>query len=557
MNKQLNLKSLTLISGHLLFVILFFFSAWFWKERQAFDAAHYLLEIILRKSFFIAHYRPIGFVSQILPVMGVWMGLPLKVLMLLYSVGDVLYYYLIFLLIRLYFKNEHATLWFFIIYLSTLAYSFFCPVTELIQGLVLLPVVYCLLEKGTTGSKFFIYALTLLIIFSHPLLFIPLGALFAFYLIKENKLKKQWGLCLFFLVLLVLKFLTLDKYDSQKTFYPVVYNDYGNLKNILDFNYLTVFFKMLFVNYAILFFLFGWSCFILVNRKDFRLLLIYLGSVFGFLLIIICTHHFEHISNYSERMLLPLPCLVALPIGLMGSNKNESNVQLFSLIVFFGFFLFRLSVIFEAGQEFVLRNEQMKRIIDVSRLMGSQKVIADENLLEQLPFANTGWCYSIESMLLSAIDGPDKVVSIAMQHEHIDRIKQLGSNLSNQDWIKWTEFILPDDSLPKNYFSFQPQPYTPLLGDSISATVLKNITVKINNAPLQMFHNDAFIDVYFESNGSTIRIPKNTAIRMRYTDKEFLFYLYCDITKNVPQRIPFPDTTIPTNEIMLDIVAVQ
>jgi hypothetical protein len=413
------------------------------------------------------------------------------------------------------------------------------------------------LEKGTTGSKFFIYALTLLIIFSHPLLFIPLGALFAFYLIKENKLKKQWGLCLFFLVLLVLKFLTLDKYDSQKTFYPVVYNDYGNLKNILDFNYLTVFFKMLFVNYAILFFLFGWSCFILVNRKDFRLLLIYLGSVFGFLLIIICTHHFEHISNYSERMLLPLPCLVALPIGLMGSNKNESNVQLFSFIVFFGFFLFRLSVIFEAGQEFVLRNEQMKRIIDVSRLMGSQKVIADENLLEQLPFANTGWCYSIESMLLSAIDGPDKVVSIAMQHEHIDRIKQLGSNLSNQDWIKWTEFILPDDSLPKNYFSFQPQPYIPLLGDSISATALKNITVKINNAPLQMFHNEAFIDVYFESNSSSISIPKNTAIRMRYTDKEVLFYLYCDIAKNVPQRIPIPDATIPTNEIKLDLVAVQ
>jgi hypothetical protein len=160
-------------------------------------------------------------------------------------------------------------------------------------------------------------------------------------------------------------------------------------------------------------------------------------------------------------------------------------------------------------------------------------------------------------MLLSAIDGPDKVVSIAMQHEHIDRIKQLGSNLSNQDWIKWTEFILPDDSLPKNYFSFQPQPYNPLLGDSISATALKNITVKINNAPLQMFHNEAFMDVYFGCNDSTIRIPKNTAIRMRYTDKEFLFYLYCNIAKNVPQRIPFPDATIPTNEIKLDIVAVQ
>jgi hypothetical protein len=62
---------------------------------------------------------------------------------------------------------------------------------------------------------------------------------------------------------------------------------------------------------------------------------------------------------------------------------------------------------------------------------------------------------------------------------------------------------------------------------------------------------------FFESNSYLNRIPKNTAIRKRYTDKEFLFYLYCDIAKNVPQRIPFPDATIPTNEIKLDLVAVQ
>ncbi|MFM7014852.1 MAG: hypothetical protein ACKOX3_00855, partial [Bacteroidota bacterium] len=109
MNKLFNLKSIVLIGGHLLFAIVFFFSLNFWKERQAFDAAHYLLEIILRKSFFIAHARPLGFVSQILPVIGVWAGIPLKWLMVLYSFGDVLYYYSIFLLLILYFKNERAT----------------------------------------------------------------------------------------------------------------------------------------------------------------------------------------------------------------------------------------------------------------------------------------------------------------------------------------------------------------------------------------------------------------------------------------------------------------
>jgi len=554
MNKPFNLKSPVFIGGHLLFAILFFYSLLFWKERQAFDAAHYLLEIILRKSFFIAHFRPLGVVSQVLPVIGVWLCVPLKWLMILYSFGDVLYYYLIFLLLIIYFKNERASIWFFIVYLSTLAYSFYCPVTELLQGLVLLPVVYCLLEKGGGVSQIWIYVITLLIVFSHPLLFIPLGALLAFYFFRGKIEKKQWLLILWFVALLAVKFLTLDIYDSQKAFYPVVYNDYGNMNNITDVRYLISFFKMLFINYPVLFFLFGYSCFLIICQKAFPSLSVYVGSVFGFLLIIICTHHFEHISNYSERMLLPLPCLIALPIAFYELSNNKSKIRLFSFILLLGFFLFRLTQIYQSGQEFVLRNEQMRRIIDVSRLMGAQKVIADENLLEQLPFANTGWCYSIESMLLSAIDGPEKVVSIAMLHEHMDRIQQQGNEVSNKQWIKWTEFILPDDSLPSNYFSFKKQGYVPLLKASVTGELLKNVALKINKASLLLFHNEAFIDLSFLIKDSLMFLPKSTAIRMRYNNKETLFYLYCGVVQQVPQRIPLTDPTVDINSIQLDLI---
>ncbi len=554
MNKPFNIKSIVLVGGHLLFALLFFYSFLFWKERQAFDASHYLLEIILRKSFFIAHLRPLGVVSQILPVIGVWLSVPLGWLMVLYSVGDVLYYYLIFVLLIFYFKNERATLWFFIIYLSTLAYSFYCPVTELLQGLVLIPVVYCLMEKKSVGSQIWVYLLTFLILFSHPLLFIPLGALYAFCFFRNKLDKKQWYLALWFVVLLAVKFLTLDIYDSQKAFYPVVYNDYGNMNNITNIDYLISFFKMLFINYLILFFLFGWSIFLMILNKTTSSLLVYVGSVFGFLLIIICTHHFEHISNYSERMLLPLPCLVSMPIVFFEPKDNKSRIQLFSFMLLFGFFIFRLTQVYQAGQEFVLRKEQMKRIIDVSRLMGAQKVIADENLLEQLPYANTGWCYSIESMLLSAVDGPEKVVSIAMQHEHMDRIKEQGNEVSNKQWIKWTEFILPDDSLPANYFSFKQQNYVPLLKDSVSIELLKNVRLKINNAPQQTFHNEAFINVSFDLKDSLLFLPKSTAIRIRYNNLESFFYLYGPVSNYFPQQIPLPDPTIEPNSVQLDLI---
>jgi hypothetical protein len=96
-----------------------------------------------------------------------------------------------------------------------------------------------------------------------------------------------------------------------------------------------------------------------------------------------------------------------------------------------------------------------------------------------------------------------------------------------------------------------------LLSDSVPEAKLKNITIKINNAPLQMFHNEAFIDVDLISSVPFISIPKNTAIRMRYSDKEYLFYLYSGASQKIPQRIPLPDATISTNEITLDLVTVK
>lgn len=208
-------------------------------------------------------------------------------------------------------------------------------------------------------------------------------------------------------------------------------------------------------------------------------------------------------------------------------NISRLKIQQLSFVLLVMFFVFRLTQIYQVGHEFVLRNEQMKRIIDVSRLMGAQKVVADENLLEQLPFANTGWCYSIESMFLSAIDGPEKVVSIAMQHEHMDRIKQQGKEVSNGQWIKWTEFILPDDSLPANYFSFKQQNYVPLLNDSTSNKLLKNISLSIKNASKRFFHNEAFIDVSFGIKDSLMLLPNNAAVRIRYNEKE-TFFIYMD-----------------------------
>ena len=225
--------------GTVLFFILGILSLLFWKERQAYDAAHYLLEIIIRKNFFIAHQRPVGVVSQVLPLMGVYLGAPLSWLMKLYSIGDVLFYYLIFVWLTLSAKNYGAALTLLMSYFLTVCYSFYCPVTELLQGTALLPVMWVMLE---TVFRFRIMALLLimaLIIFSHPLLFIPTGIMLGWWW-DQQKDKNIMALMMAigFIVIAGLKLLLLDKYDYQKTYYPVVFNDYSNISNLADRNYL-------------------------------------------------------------------------------------------------------------------------------------------------------------------------------------------------------------------------------------------------------------------------------------------------------------------------------
>jgi hypothetical protein len=136
------------VAGQLFFLCLTLLSIYFWKERQAFDAAHYLFEIIDRKFFYVAHQRPIGIVSQILPLIGVWLHLPLKAIAILYSLGDIIWYYLLFLLMAYKLETRRGIICLLLILSLTIRYSFFCPVTELLQGLALLPVWLSLLGRS-------------------------------------------------------------------------------------------------------------------------------------------------------------------------------------------------------------------------------------------------------------------------------------------------------------------------------------------------------------------------------------------------------------------------
>jgi hypothetical protein len=490
------------IGGHIFFAILFAMSLYFWKERQAYDTSHYLLEIITRQNIFIAHQRPIGFVSQILPLIGVWLKLPMAVLMKLYSVGDVLYYYLLFLLTSRVLKNNPATLLIMLLVCITVAFSFYCPVTELLQGLALLAVWWALLYHPFRLRTTILIAIQAIIIFSHPLLFITVGfTIIWWWSLKKEKRQLATVIGISFLVITSLKLLLLDKYDYQKTYYPVVFNDYSNVNNLYDFNYILSFFNLLFNSYPLLFILATITLILLIIKKEIFKPIMYVLAIIAFGFIIIGTHRFVIISNYSERMLLPFALIICLPFCQQVFPIRNEVVKYFVLIVTSIFILFRVNIIRETALPYTLRLAQMTELIKQARNQNQQKVIAEENYLEQVPFANTGWCYSIESMILSAVDGKDSVVSIGMMDDHIKKVTARGDTINEEQWIKWAEEIRPVSELPLRYFRFKRSAYMPLRTTCTKRDLNENAyVVKLDTNLIQLDRHNAVAKVSITGN---------------------------------------------------------
>jgi hypothetical protein len=465
-----------LIGGHLFFFLYTSLSLLFFQERLSFDAAHYLYEIVTTKTFFIAHGRFIGVVSQFLPLLGSMMHLSLLNIIKLYSFNDVLYYYLLFILIIFKYKEPSAALMLILTLCLSVKFTFYCPVSELLQGMALLPLLYSMLKHPKKQPYYFIVLILFLLITSHPLTFFPT----AFMLFAMNKNEGQNisfnRLYFFFILFMILKFTTLDKYDFQKTYYPVVFNDYSTISNLRDVNYLLLFLKMLIRDFSLLILMFLFTLISLFSTKDFRRMIIWLSGVFGFLLIIISTHRFTGLSNYSERMLLPLSVLVIIPFS-EAFFSSRIVVQRIGFLLITAIILFRLEIIHLAAKPYTLRIELISTLINQAKELNLSKVIIDDDKVEQASFAMTGWCYPIESIILSSVDSNTCTVSLALKKEHIQKNRELGLNTNSNQWIKWSGLNEDDNFLPNNYFSLKPSSYTSLLSPGVVKTGEVNLEV--------------------------------------------------------------------------------
>ncbi len=548
-SKQISL--LLKISGHLFFFALFVFSFLFYKERHAFDAAHYLFEIITRKGFFIAHGRIIGFVSQVLPVIGVYAGASLRSVMWLYSAGDVLWYYILFLVAAYVVKSQASIISVLLIVCLTVKFSFYCPVTELLQGMALLPLLYELLIRIKRFQFHLLPILLVVIIFSHPLLSILVGFVIAYFILQQKDIwfsKQNIFLISSFILITAAKFLLLDKYDYQKSFYPVVFDDYSNLNNITDFDFIISFFSVYFKeNFLVVIFWMVTLALLLKNKKLKQMLFVFLSPVL-FLILIVITHRFTAITNYSERMLLPFAGMVIIPFSLSYQEIKSTLPKRMVTIIITAVLIFRLWIIYDAAFPYAKRVAQLETLIHQAHEQNRSKCIVDERNLEYLPYAMTGWSYSLESILLSSLVSKDSSVTIALREEQYNHFEK--KNLAANQIYKTQDSIINSNVLNKKYFNLKEEPYFFLNSkhdQTIDKECLLNISF-IKQAFIKSNQGYCYLPIVIANTGEKIKSSLDRGYKLSlaaiclqdsaYRDQELIPF-QTDVIKSLRQDLVF------------------
>ncbi len=445
---------------HILFAVLLGMAVVFSCERIFADAAHYLFSVVNYGTFNIEHGRFVLFFSQILPWTGVKLGLPLSAILLLYSIGHVLFFYSIYLYCRYKLGDHLAGIVLLLIQTLALEKGYFTPMFELYYAAGFLVLFSSILwySELRTERNIVLIALCFILFTSHPVAVLMWAFVVVLHWVKFGR--RDLNLYLLLAGALVLTF-------SVKIFFASEYETHKTLSFIdtlrhmpYDAAYLRGLAHFLLTHYWELFLLWILSLALLVYHRMYLTLGISLIAFAGMLVVINGAHYgFQH-SRYQEQVYFPLTWIVVFPLWL-AVQRDQVRYRRLAFIIICGIvILWKCLAICYEGANFSRRVEMMERQITHVKSLDAQKaVISEENIKHQTVIA-PNWSYAIETMFISSVRGPEHTVTICTDTDMA--YEDNASRLSDDQMLLRRWNIIHHASLNPRYFAL-PEAYYTLL----------------------------------------------------------------------------------------------
>lgn len=332
--------------GILVYIILLVYSILFFKERIILlDNSLYLFNMVEYDNFVIHHNRFITIFTQLLPLIGIKLLLPLKAVMILNSLSYMLLPVTCYLLSGFFYKNYKIALSLLLVNTLFITHTFYWGLSELIQGLCLMVFVFSIMLQSAdaTKRKLWLDVILLLlavptVVFAHPLIIIPFTFSIVYFLIhRDIKFHRVQGLltCILFAGAYTVKRLYFtDGYDAQsmemknniKNLFPNYFDTYSNIRFVK--NWFRIYYWIP-ISVAIV-------LAVVAYKKQWLKFLFLLSAFVGFILLVNVSYPTGGtLEFYIENLYMPLSLILALPLVydvLPKLNKYNLSVILILLI---------------------------------------------------------------------------------------------------------------------------------------------------------------------------------------------------------------------------------
>jgi hypothetical protein len=448
---------------NLFFAAMAIFAVIFAQERFQADGAYYLFKIVNYGDFQIEHQRFILAVSQVLPLIGAKLGLTMNSIIVLNSLNNVVFFYLVFLYAVYFLKDKTAGVAIILFQCFGVLNIQFTPMYEIWYGTILIVLVKSHIFLGRYNSVkdvFLLGVITITVLFSHPLMFIPVIFIILFEAMEKWFI--QWRLlCLMvfvFAVWYIIKKMFLSTYEAGK----ISMLDLSTNKAYLDLTHPSYYWKLIkffFTWYTIPVFVYLITVGFYYVRKAKRKIFLLSAFFFGQILLVNLTHVMDwSLTPYFERMYMPIIPIIFLPFlydmfTQLGLRNNVGAILLCLIIVW------RIGRFVDVGLDYKKQTRLSEQLIDeAQKCQGSKFEMDGDDEKGCLNWAD--WSYTMESMIRSSAKDPNHVVTIATWFDFYESNNR--AQLNENDFMMRRWELMPDYAMNQKYFHISHGKYVQL-----------------------------------------------------------------------------------------------
>jgi len=436
--------------AHILFLAAIIMAGCFYLERNTGDPGWRLFYMINEANICPSHGRWILVFVQILPVLAIKFGLNLKAILILHSIGPVLFFYILYLYTGFRLKNLWVSMALVIMLVLSVSeiYFYWADLEKHLMTGLLITLYATLFKEGKRlpESWLLIPLFIYLILSSHPTAIIA----FVFLIVWHTVCKKRPDVYIYILSALFIFLNTLhaDAYENSMAVKLGEILSFSDLKEL----YIGERIWTLFTHNLVVWSFALATLIIFTVRKKFLFLIMLLGLICGYLFMLMTLVPTEQ----TEPYFIPLVALILL-LFLSETHKlffpKPTGLILTGLLFIMG----TTSILLNKSWATDKVNLQKYMIETASDMDGSRFLFHDKDIPNLSNHLLTGYFYA-ETMMISALDGKENAcaaITASIIVNHIDAVREFfPDSVMNHYFppIPQSEFIERLPSFADTYF---------------------------------------------------------------------------------------------------------